>query len=207
MHVGAALSLSRHHCRKQATHTLCPSFPSAIIPSSQRAGHTFLFICPSICPTNNLQTKYNRTLLPFSPLYCTIFSSHPLSAPQPSALCDGQEYMHTSFPSCHPNSFSLLPSNFLTIMFHRADLICRVAKLPASDLAALYLPSIKLIGKGAGWGAGISHNHVLTHSFHLCRLPKSLAFSSLPHLTFLISQPCSVSVPPALKLVLTFLRL
>lgn len=54
---------------------------------------------------------------------------------------------------------------------------------------------------------GISHSHVLTHSFHLCRLPKSLAFSSLPHLTFLISQPCSVSMPPALKLVLTFHRL
>lgn len=150
MHVGAALSLSRNHCRKQTTHTLCPSFPSAIIPPSQRAGHTFLFICPSICPTNNLQSKYNCTLLPFSPLYCTMVLSHPLSALQPSALRDGQEYMHTSFPSCHPNSFSLLPSNFLTIMFHRADLICRVAKLPASDLAALSLPSIKLIGKGVG---------------------------------------------------------
>lgn len=53
--------------------------------------------------------------------------------------------MHTSFPSCHPNSFSLLPSNHLTIMFHQADLICSI-QLPASDLAALNLSSVKLIG-------------------------------------------------------------
>lgn len=65
--------------------------------------------------------------------------------------------MHTSFPSCHPNSFSLLPSNHLTIMFHQADLICST-QLPASDLTALNLSSVKLVGTQE---KTISHSHAL----------------------------------------------
>lgn len=72
--------------------------------------------------------------------------------------------MRTSFPSCHPNSFSLLPSNRLTITFHQADLICSIAQLPASDLVALYLSSIKLIAKQE---KKISHRHEFTNSLHL----------------------------------------
>lgn len=97
----------------------------------QRAGHL-----PSICPTNNLQTN-TISHCPFH--NCTVlYFSHPLSALWPCTLHYRLEYMHTSFPTCHPSSFSLLPSNRLTIMFHQADL-CSIVQLPAFDLAALYL--------------------------------------------------------------------
>ena len=111
--------------------------------------------------------------------------------------------MHTSFPSYHPNSFSLLPSNHLTIMFHQADLICSI-QLPASDQAALYLSSVKLIGTQEKNNLTQAHYFFFfTHCLHLfcssIRPPVSTrsspGFSPLPHLTFLILKPRSLTVP------------
>lgn len=61
--------------------------------------------------------------------------------PPPTLLCPAilhwrLEHILTSFLSCHPNSFLLLPSNHLTITFHQADLSSAVLL----SLSLIWLP-------------------------------------------------------------------
>lgn len=106
--------------------------------------HLILFL--SIFPPFSPQTIFRQIQahIALLQLYNTIFFPSP-SALQSSTLHYRLEYMHTSFPSCHPSSFSLLPSSPLTIIFHQADLISSI-QLLASDVAALYLSSEKFKG-------------------------------------------------------------
>lgn len=118
--------------------------------------------------------------------------------------------MHTSFPYCHPNSFSLLPSNHLTIIFHQADLSSAVY----NSLSLIWLPSTYFQWSLKGCGKQQSHTlaciYTLLPSFSasmlLCFFFISCSvFTPLPHLTFVILKPRGVTMPSAFKFVLTFL--
>lgn len=110
--------------RQRAVFCLSISESFAFSLHAAAKGQIILFSSSSPhLPYKQSSDKYERTL-PFSQ-HNYIFPAPP-AALQPSTLNYRREYMHTSFPSYHLNSFSLLPSNHLTIMFHQADLICSI---------------------------------------------------------------------------------
>lgn len=90
--------------------------------------------------------------------------------------------MHISFPSCCPNSTSLLPSNHLTITFHRADLSSALYIAPCLIRLAFRCFQRSLKNSQTHW-------RVLTHPFHPLSL--LLFFSTSSPLALYISQPHS----------------